>query len=80
MSAIVDTWRMAGRPRAREVVGGSPHAGGAEMIVTTKPRIARFGNGWRCWTPAAFGGCVVGFGHTPAEAYRDWFIERIETC
>ena len=41
------------------------------MTITRKPK-AIFKNGqWMCWTPAIFGGRIVGWGKTLEQALED---------
>lgn len=40
------------------------------MTITHKPRITWIDGQWQCWTPAIFGGRVVGWGNTPEQAWK----------
>ena len=42
------------------------------MSIRPKPRVTRINGRWQCWTPAAFGGRIVGWGNTPDEAFKQW--------
>ena len=37
-----------------------------------RPRIVKYGREWLCWSPAIFGGRIVGFGKTKEEAFKNW--------
>jgi hypothetical protein len=41
-----------------------------------KPRIIWTGLQWMCFSPAIFGGRVVGLGPTPPAAYQAWEKSR----